>query len=235
MILWYDYCMSKLPKGYDSQREYAEQLKKEAAVEKAQERFKDTEAELDAAYGEVKGAEETPRNKAKSESDWEQLRAIAKTQFPEGAEHLGLSPKNRLVAIAHCLGWTHNKIAKQSGISKSTVTRWLKRPDIVIFMDEFNMKRGAAGMDVMAKFTELEYKAVMCVDKILSSKDDSDAIKRLQADVSKWVFERTRGKPNQPVEHRGDSVKALSAELSKLSKNLVVTDEEEEEIFKGVH
>ena len=224
--------MSTFPKGFNSNLEYAQHLEKEAAIEKQKERFDKEEVILEATYGESKTAEATRGNKITIKNDWEYLRSMAKAQFPEGAEHLGLSPRNRLVAIAFCFGWTQLKIANASGVSRSTVKTWLKRPDMQLFINEFNMKRGTEGSDVMTKFTELEYKAVQCVDKILSDPDQGDSAKRLKLDASKWVFERNRGKPNQPIEHRGDSLKKMITELGKISRDFVLSEEEEKELFE---
>jgi len=207
-------------------------LKKERDLVKEEYRLTEQEKVLEATYGDDEESEQTLGNSKEDQDDWEQLRGIAKVQFPEGIEHTSLSPKNRLVAIATCLGWTQDKISKASGLSMRTVSRWLTRSDIKVFMDEFNMKRGNDGADVMTKFTELEYKAVTCVNGILSNKNNSDSAQRLKLDAAKWVFERKRGKAAQPIEHRGENIKSFMTMLSNLGKDFKIDSDEEKDIFE---
>lgn len=210
-----------------------EQWRKEGAIDRAETAEKEREADLQAAYDDsAEDAEGGNRSKEIDKEladDWQHLRRIAITKFPEGAALLGLTPKNRLVAIAHCLGWSVAKISKASRISESTVRRWIdKRPDIRVFIDEFNLRTGDKDI-VKEKFSTLEYKAVQCIEAILSDKDDTDAVKRLKLDAAKWVFERSRGKPNQPVEHDAASLRQMIEALGKAQVKL--TPEEEAELF----
>lgn len=210
------------------------QLWKEGVLEANQERHAKEQAEIRAGYDDSDQAEATELNSLTTKElndEWEHLRRIAIAEFPEGADQFGLSPKNRLVAIAHCLGWANAKIAKASKLNPSTVSRWLsKRPDIKLFINEFQMRRGETDV-VKDKFSALEYKATKCVEAILDDKDDSVAMKRLKSDVSKWVFERTRGKPSQPIEHKGEAVKQMLETMRKVGE-FSLSEEEEKELFE---
>lgn len=228
--------MSDDQKPIDPRVQY-EQLAKEAAIEKAEEEFKSVETELLAAYDDADTEENNPVKRSKAldielADKWKHLKRIAMSQFPEGAKILGLSAQNRLVAIAFCLGWTQVDISNASGINKGTISKWLtQRPDVKLFIHEFNLKSGTSGKDIVKEeFSKLEYQAVQCIKSILSDKESSEGVKRLKLDASKWVFERTRGKPNQPLEHTGDGIRGLLDAISKAG-NTPITKEKEEEIF----
>lgn len=154
--------------------------------------------------------------KEQMENEWESLRRFAIIRFPEGSSFHALTPNNRLVAIAHCFGWSQAKIASASGVATSTIRDWLKRPDIKCFIEEFNIKQNQADPDRL--WTDLSYKALKIADNILSG---PDADPRLKFDVSKWVMERKYGKPNQPIEHKGLSMKDLIKTLGELKLDLV--------------
>lgn len=213
-----------------------EQGRKEGAIERAEDELKKTEAELLAVYDdsdEEAGGSKRSQSLDKELADkWQALKRTAMQQFPEGSQILGLSPKNRLVAIAHCLGWGTKDIAKASGIATSTVYKWLNdRPDIKVFINEFNLRAGAKDI-VKEKFSELEYKAVQFINSLLSDKDTTDAIQRLKLDASKWVFDRSRGKPNQPVEHQGEGLRKMLEVMQKVGQ-VSLSTEDEAEIFKN--
>lgn len=211
-----------------------QQWEKEHAAETAEADADAAEAELLTAYDDngepLAGGTRSQKLDAELQSEWQQLKRVAMQKFPEGIKILGLTPKNRLVAIAACLGWDISKISAASGIARSTVRKWInERSDIKLFMDEFNIRTGDKDV-VKEKFSTLEYKAVQCIEAILSDKEKSDAVKRLQLDASKWVFERTRGKPNQPIEHKGEGLRAMLETMNKIGAT-DLTAAEEKELF----
>lgn len=222
----------------DSQNKAVEwdQLVKEAAIEREDKAVKTKEAELLAAYDDIaEDIDGAPRSKKLDKEiadDWQKLKRVAMTQFPEGSQILGLTPRNRMVAVAHCLGWSFSKISKATGVATSTVSNWVnQRPDIKHFINEFNLRNSQSGKDIIEeKFPSLEYKAVAFIDSLISDKDDTDAAKRLKLDATKWIFERSRGKPDQAIEHRGAGLKDLLKLLGE-SKNVPLTKEEEKEVF----
>lgn len=224
----------KLP-GKD---EYA-QFQKEHDLELAEQANAERERDLVAAYDDAgENAEGGPRSQAidkETEDDWQYLKRIAMTKFPEGSQILGLTAKNRLVAVAKCLGWTNDKISKAAKINISTVKRWVSsRPDVKLFMDEFNLRNAAEGKDIVKeKFSTLEYKAVQCIDAILSDKSKSEAAARLKLDASKWVFDRTRGAAKQTVEHAGQAIKQLLTALGSAAKDMNLSEAEEKDLFSA--
>lgn len=220
----------------DDPRAKWQQATAEAVIEQNEAEFKQLETELVAAYDSESPEAEKRSAKvdASLDDEWQALKRAAMAEFPEGAKILGLTPKQRLVAIATCLGWTQVKISKASGINRTTINKWLtKRPDIKYFMDEFNLRARHSDVDLIkAKFPSLEYKGVQCVERILSSQDRSEGTQRLQLDAIKWVFDRTRGKPDQPISHKSDDIKTLLAMLTNSAK--APTPEEEANLFKPV-
>lgn len=219
----------KKPSTVEEYQQRMKELREEASIERDQEAFALMQAELDAAYAPKEDEEKDPRNKPIS-TEWEELISLAKVYFPEGKDHFTLTAKNRLVAIAHALGWSERKIAENGGISRSTVSKWLKRSDVKVFIEEFQFKRG--DKDVMEKFGELESKGVRFVNALLESRDESEGIKRLKLEATKWVFDRSRGKPNQPVEHKGETLGQVMLKLGEMGKAIEnVSEEEEKEAF----
>lgn len=211
-------------------REYWKQLKAEHDIEQQWEANSQTEKTLEVAYGDHPELEQTQLNDLSDKelkNDWEQLRRIAKMKFPEGARHSGLSPLNRLVGVAYCLGWPTEKIIKASRLHNSTVWRWLnQRADIQLFMDEFNMKIGTTDV-VKNKFAALEYNGVQVVEEILRDKAISAATR---LDAVKWIFDRSRGKASQPIEHTGNLVRDLIKTLQR-TDTLALDPETETDLF----
>jgi len=211
-------------------REEYVRVGKEAALESKRMRVETESATVDAAYDEDATQETAGWNKLTSkelQDDWENLRRYAKVHFPEGSKFANLSPRNKLFGVAYGLGWPVAKIAKASGMRPTTLYDWVKRPDIMLFVEEFKIKEGKK--DVMDKFADLEFKAVNFIDDLLSDPDNSDSVRRLKMDAAKWVFERNRGKSAQPIEHRGEAMKKIWEQLGQVSLNM--TEKEEEEIF----
>lgn len=209
-------------------------LSKEAALEKSEEAFRATEAELLAAYDDSSpSAADDRSNKIDKElkDEWQHLKRVAMAQFPEGSRILGLSPKNRLVAVATCLGWSTRKIAQASGMHHSTIGEWIRRPDIKLFIEEFNLRNGAGNRDILKeKLSELEYKAISCIEDIMADKDSSDGAKRLKLDASKWVFAVTRDK----TEDSAAGIRTLIETLGRIAKQpFSLSPEEEKDIFES--
>lgn len=229
---WHDFCYAALmaDTSPDLKAKW-QQISKEAAREAADKAAEANEADLLVAY------DDAGENEARSieadralEDQWNGLKRTAMAEFPEGARILGLTAKNRLVAIAAALGWSQNKIAKASGINQGTVCRWLKdRPDIKLFIDEFNMRAGKSDV-VKKKLSALEYKAMQCIETILNDKEASEGMRRLQLDASKWVFNLTRDK----TEDGSVGLRTLLESLGRLAAQgpTKLSQEEEAAIFK---
>jgi len=206
------------------QRKIAEQNAREAAIER-NEKLRAAEAgELAAAYEPGLDVKEK-----ELQTDWEYLQSYAKTHFPEGADHFRLTARERLIGIASCLGWSQPKIGKACSITGTRVGQILKKPHVKLFMDEFNFKRGAEGYDPLQKLDAIVNSGLNFAESVMRDKDPSDACKRLKFEVTKWAMERKYGKSSQPIEHKGDAIKAMVHQLSSVKFDL--TDEDEEEVF----
>lgn len=211
-------------------RDAWKKLAQEKAIEEQTSKNKANQQKLDLAYGDHPELEATELNTVSDKelkNDWEQIRRIAMVKFPEGARHSSLSPQNRLAAVAYSLGWETSKIAKASGINKNTLYAWFnRRPDIRLFIEEFNMKIGQE--DVLGKFGALEYKGVRVVEEIMENPEVS-ASTRL--DAVKWIFERKRGKPGQVITHKGNMLRDLIEMLQSGEMSEELTPEEENRLF----
>lgn len=170
-----------------------------------------------------------------AQSDWETLRRHAVVTFPEGRNHMGLTGPQKLVCIAHCLGWSNYKIAKASGLHERTTARWLQKPEARIFVTEYQIRHGET--DPNALLNDIAYKGLKLAQQMLNSNDDSDSMKRIKVDLIKWAAERRWGKPNQPIEHKGPAMADVFKfiQQSAIATNSVVTTpEEEKDVFDDI-
>lgn len=168
------------------------------------------------------------------QDEWEYLRSVAILQFPEGKDIEGLTPNQRLTAIAHSLGWSNRKIAKASGsITDKTVARWLKLPVMKLFIERFGLSSNISG-DVMEELGKLEVAGVAAIRDIFALKGSEPALHRLKLDTFKALFDRTRGKAEQKHEINSNTILEFTESLQKMTKepNFVLTQEDEEELFE---
>jgi hypothetical protein len=97
-------------------------------------------------------------------------------------------------------------------------------------MDDFNIKAGSGDI-IKDKFKELEYIGEKVVREIMQ---DTMVSASTRLDSVKFVYDRSRGKPDQTVEYKGnllqDLIKAINSAKAEGTKKL--TKEEEEELFK---
>lgn len=202
----------KTKKKVSAKRKY-QQATAEKALEDHLAQVQSVTLEVREAYEEADNRENTTWNATEASEEWEELRRIAQVSFPEGSDYYGLSPKNRLVAIASCLGWSVAKIAKGAGLARNTVYAWLKRPDLKKFMYDFNVKAGQESPDQLKR--ENAVLGFQFINKLLQDKDAGDATKRLKLQAAIYSHDREYGKPNQPVEHRGAQIKELLTQINK--------------------
>lgn len=162
------------------------------------------------------------------EDDWENLRRHAVTFFPEGKTHLALTGPQKLVAIAVCLGWPIPKIVAAARTSESTVKRTLKRPDVMVFMKEFQVRQGDG--DPNSLLDSLAYQSIKYAGSLLNDPDPSDSMKRLKLDAAKWIVERRYGKSDQKL--KVESVDMATVFKHMGASALVLSDDEEDDLFK---
>jgi hypothetical protein len=226
----------KRPKQDPTEKFFAElpQKKAELEVELQEEARKAEVAHQNSLYPDFESDSTKAWNglsASELQSDWEQLRRKAIMEFPEGAsaKFAHLTTRNKLVAIASCLGWPIPKIVAASGLARSTISDWLKpeiRPDIKLFINEFNYAQGMT--DTLEKLKGMENQALNIVQSLMHDQNIS-ASTRL--DACKWVFERNRGKPGQTLAIEGDLVSKVFEKLAAAPIGAIYISQEEETEF----
>lgn len=226
------------PKGREKSFSKAEktpeewaQWRAEVALEAADGAVAAEHSEVLAAYAdtpEIASKDARPwreQTKAEMETQWEDLRRHAIAAFPEGRSHKNLTGPQKLVAIAYCLGWSQAKIGAASGIHEDTVARWLKRPDVKIFINEFQIRTGETDPQKL-----LDEGAYLGLKFGISLMKDAGADARLKLDAAKWLVERRHGKPNQPVEHRANLADVFK-QIQATATTDLITSADEQKLF----
>ena len=148
------------------------------------------------------------------QSDWQRLRVTAKIKFPEHlALRFNLSPTQRLIGIAHCLGWNQAKIATASGLNASTVSRHLAKDNVIEFIRAFKIHIGTEDAQQIIKreqFASLEV--------LRDLRDDTTVSATTRKDIAIWFFEAEHGKSREAKENKGTDIRALTEELAALRK-----------------
>jgi hypothetical protein len=180
-----------------------------------EERKKRLQAKIDAAkaasptYTGPKDADE-----ADLRNDWDRFTDVAKVAFPEHlAAKFSLHGDQRKCAIAHCLGWSQQKISKASGYCVNTVGKWYQLEQFKEFCDAFMFHTGKKDAKLLI---EKEQYATIQVLKDL--RDDPTIGAATRADVAKWFYEQKHGKAKESREISGVNVRELTEQLMKMRK-----------------
>jgi hypothetical protein len=127
------------------------------------------------------------------------LQGEASAEAPECAKFL--TPREAAACRLKANGWPRQAIADHFGVTPSTITLWTTTKDAVEFIAWLTDKMNALAVDQSALMQRLGYKALeRYTDILYDESDDSIAHKRLVADVSKDMLNRTFGKPVERVQ-----------------------------------
>ena len=161
------------------------------------------------AYTDESGATGKADDMAEAKSDWEQLRLTAAVIFPsEMALRFNMSPRQRLAAIAHCLGWKPAKIMAAGKISKATLYAWLKREEFIEFCKAFDYHRGSK--DSKELVDKEQYNALCVLRELMGDTKVSSSTRK---DIAQWFYEQKHGKPKETREIQGTDVRKLTEQL----------------------
>lgn len=182
-------------------------IKKNTEKDLAEVRAKFTKPNGPAAFDDPSDEESTAELKA----DWEALKGLAKkyftgTDIPADSLH----PKQRLVAFAIAMTWPLNKIARASGVARSTLQGWAKRPDVQGFVEDIQYRSGQK--DPKDYLTTLQFKALKAVEELMEGRGTTDSTRMSAA---KFIWEAKNGKAKESIEHSGDMLREIYARLDK--------------------
>lgn len=146
--------------------------------------------------------------------DWVELKRIAKFNFPDllHAKYQDLNAQQKLFAIAECEGWSKSKFAEISGTARTTLIRWSKRADIILFQNDYKQAQGAG--DPHREYSQQAHKALRFFNEILEWRPHSLEEKKLKFQVATYVTDRAHG-PIGKMDFSGLDLKKLSEEIKK--------------------
>ncbi len=181
-------------------------LQAEHDLEQKELKYKSDKLVADTAYDDryKSQGENFHLSKADLQTSWEKMRHYAKVNFPEGAEFVSLTGPQKVCGVASALGWSAAKIHTASKIPVRTVSSWLARSDVKLFIDSFNLKEGRKS--IMDLVDRTQYAAINTIKELMLDKR-LPGHTRLQA--ATWLVERRHGKASQTIEHKGNMLKDL--------------------------
>lgn len=218
--------MPNKPKNAAELNQRRDQMLREAALEKQETQKAERKAALDVAY-----TPENPSTDTAERTELESLCAYARTHFPEGADYLDVTPNTRLTAIAHCSGWQNSKIARALGVNPSTISRWLDRPEVKLFVRDFGLKQSMDKASVEEQWNEMAALGIKVQREILSDPAADLASRKLKFEVAKDILNRKFGKPSQNIDAEGTASLINAMEQLKKLAAEQVSEEDEAEIF----
>lgn len=157
------------------------------------------------------------------QSDWERMAELARTKFPPHyAEKYKLSPNQRVSAIAWCLGWSQEKIAKASGCHQTTVSRWFRENEnLKQLIEAFNYHSGNKDSKEI-----VDREVYNSLQTVVSLRDNSDVSASTRLDAAKWIWAQKYGTPKEVKEIRGVNLRDLTEAVKGHKKDsLAIIDE----------
>lgn len=99
--------------------------------------------------------------------DWTELKRTLKYEFPDclHSKYSDLSANQKLFAVADALGWSKVKFSEISGVARSTLLKWEKRADLMLFARDFKTATGAG--DPAKHYSALSHKSLRFYDQVL--------------------------------------------------------------------
>lgn len=147
-----------------------------------------------------------------AKSDWQRLIETAQIKFPAHlASRFNLTPIQRLCGVAHCIGWSVEKIALASGLHRSTVSKYLNHNDnLQEFIKAFDYHTG--NKDAREILDKEQYNSLQVLREL---RDDPSVSASTRKEISIWMFEMKHGKAKEHKEIKGISIRELTEELMK--------------------
>ena len=144
------------------------------------------------------------------QSDWERMAELARTKFPPHyAEKYKLSPNQRVSAIAWCLGWSQEKIAKASGCHQTTVSRWFRENEnLKQLIEAFNYHSGNKDSKEI-----VDREVYNSLQTVVSLRDNMEISAPTRLDAAKWIWEQKYGKAKESREIKGVNLRDLTEAL----------------------
>jgi predicted transcriptional regulator len=207
--------------------EKPEDLKKMWAEESVK-KSREDQAAKDAAPSEAYDGPSTADDAA-DKSDWEKLKITAKLRFPDHlALRYALSPVKRLVCVANVLGWDQPKIATASGLSQSTISRYLTDANCAEFIKAFSYHTGSReAREVM------DQEVYASIKVVADLRDNPDIQASTRLDAAKFFISMKYGKPTEKSEVKTTDLRSLTESIQKSRVNTsvppVATFDEDEE------
>lgn len=193
----------------------SEDLKK---MWREEERKKKLQAKLDKANEARPGYEPRTVKEFEAQSDWGKLAITADLKFPSHlTEKFNLKPEQRLVAIAHCIGWDNKKIAIAAGMAESTVSRWLNQNDLILaFIDAFKYHTGSASTKSL-----IDQEQYASLETLKLLRDDPSVSASTRKEIAIWMLEQKLGKAKESKEIKGINLRDLTEQLKKSQATLL--------------
>jgi len=126
---------------------------------------------------------------------------------PEGTQRM--TPKMEQVAIAMAKGVkTYAELGRKAGLAAATVSKWAKRPDFRKWVRALQIHLGILTVD--EEFKKLLPRAIEVTREIMVNHEERGSTR---LDAATRIIERVMGKATQPVEHRGNLLKQVIAQI----------------------
>ena len=195
----------------------------EESIKKAREAAQEASVAPSTAYDGPSTADD-----AADKSDWEKLKITAKLRFPDHlALRYALSPVKRLVCVASVLGWDQPKISSASGLSQSTISRYLADANAGEFIKAFSYHTGSReAREVM------DQEVYASIKVVADLRDNPDIQASTRLDAAKFFISMKYGKPTEKSEVKTTDLRSLTESIQKSRTSVpppVATFDEDEE------
>lgn len=160
--------------------------------------------------------------------DWKELKRTLKMNFPDvlHAKYQDLSAKQKLWAVAEIEGWSKLKFSEVSGTSRTSLQKWSKQADLLLFQRDYKQAQGIG--DPYQTYSQQAHKALRFYDEILDWQPYDLEGKSFKFKVASYVTDKVHKDMLKDVSKDVD-LKSL-AEL--LRKNESPREENLPEIFE---
>lgn len=165
--------------------------------------------------------------------EWKELKRTLKMNFPDvlHAKYQDLSPRQKLWAVAEVEGWSKLKFSEISGTSRTTLLKWSKQADILLFQRDYKQAQGIG--DPYQTYSQQAHKALRFYDEILDWQPYDLEGKQFKFKVASYVTDKVHKDMMRDASKDVD-LKSLAELLRKnekpLEQNLDEIFDDEEEV-----